>query len=241
MKMRIILSWMVFLAGAVGFLPAALAVYALIWALTESALGWMQIPAGQLLGSLPVKKLVWKRMGWTALAGVGVMGLTQLAQVFFSYAFPSFVEWQLKMEQQIGGFDLIIAMMIGPFIEELAFRGAMLRGLSHWRGPRVALLWIASVSAFLFADLFGAPLFAVILGILVIETQSLWSSILVRLGLGVLYLVLMRLFPPSADFEALREGAWRAAFFLAVGFPGIYVMLRGWKRLPRSAKSTKRG
>ena len=239
MNKRVVLSWMLFLVGAVGFLPPALAVYALIWAITESALSWMQVPAGALFGVYPRSRAIWKRMAWAALAGVGVTGMIQLTQILLSYLVPEFVEWQLKTEQQIGGFDLMLAVLIGPFVEELALRGAMLRGVTHWKGPRVALLWVAGVSAFLYADPIATPLFAVILGLLVIETKSLWAAIGVRLALGAFYLTMLRLFPPATDFETLRQGFWKASFLWALGLPGIVVILRGWKRLP-SSKVTQR-
>jgi hypothetical protein len=78
-----------------------------------------------------------------------------------------------------------------------------------------------------------------ILGLLVIETKSLWAAIGVRLALGAFYLTMLRLFPPATDFETLRQGFWKASFLWALGLPGIVVILRGWKRLP-SSKVTQR-
>lgn len=238
MKSRIWIAWAVFVIGASGFLPAALAVYALLWALTESALRWMQVPAGSLLGKFPKNKTTLRKIAWTVLAGVGISGLIQLTQIALSYVVPGFVEWQLKTEQEIGGLDLLIALLIGPWVEELALRGALLRGLTHWRGPRVALLWCAGVSAFLYADPIATPLFAVILGILVIETQSLWSAVVARLFLSVFYLAMLQVFPPSTTLDLLRENVWKAAFFLALGTPGIWMMLSCWRKLPKAKRRT---
>ncbi len=139
------------------------------------------IRSADLTGPLPSWTVSARWIGVIALLSVSEMSLVYLAG-----ALGWIPGWVLKAaaarETAWGGVPfqaLLIGCVIAPLTEELAFRGLVLRNLLQRMSPRGAVLVSAVVFALMHLQTLVLPqfVFAIVLGVAMLETRSLWLCV----------------------------------------------------------------
>ena len=170
-------------------------------------------------------------------------GLFVLQMVLASWVAPEAVREYLAGGQTVGGaplagaLNLLATVAIAPVVEELVFRGVLLRSWTLRRGRTAAILGTAALFAVLHpGDLVGSFVFGVVLAVIRLRTRTL----LVPIACHVLFNGLAALMgagatPGGADsaltIEALRAYWWAGAACIAVSAPILWLFLR--RNLPR--------
>ncbi|MET0399762.1 MAG: type II CAAX endopeptidase family protein [Longimicrobiaceae bacterium] len=127
--------------------------------------------------------------------------------------------------------DLLGSLALAPVVEELVFRGALLRSWTRRRGRTAALLGTAAIFAVLHpGDLLGTFVFGVVQGVIRLRTRTL----LVPIACHVLFNGLTALL--SADFVTFPGGTltmddmprlwWVGAVCVAAAAPFLWIFLR---------------
>lgn len=124
---------------------------------------------------------------------------------------PAVVEAELRQLLNLDGgpdtwITLIVAIGIAPFMEELLFRGALLRGLTRTRGVRSATLWTAAFFAFfhLYNPWQILPTFflGLVLGWVVLTTGSVWAAVVVHAMFNAVSLAAFRFSSSIAEIAS---------------------------------------
>jgi len=166
------------------------------------------------------------------------VGTFWLLGYILSFLLPQYVEWLLAIEDDMPRHILpwlmsaVYLSFIGPVVEELIFRGLLLKRL----GKKVNMTFSIIVTNILFGilhmDLFGAFVFGFIASLLYLHSGNLLVPILVHIFNNLFVTVLMAINPPMPHFltyetiSALRSYAIPHVLILAITIPVLFVYIR---------------
>lgn len=187
----------------------------------------------------------WLVLFWSSLAAVGSMVPSLLLQELMPVwpaAIEEFVrEAEVQTIQMMGSYGgYVVVCLLAPVVEELVFRGAILRALLSWK-PQQRWCMIA-LSALIFAVVHLNPdqmahafLAGLLLGWMYSRTRSVVPGIAFHLVNNTISYVLVRLYPaPDIRLIDILGGSsrslWLSFFFsLLILLPAIY-QLHVWMR-----------
>jgi uncharacterized protein len=163
----------------------AFAVYGLLFVVALRSIRKAGIPVSEVLGSLPARATAWLR----ALAIVPPLLITDLMLVWLCLLVAALVapRWTAALLSRVGFADMLptlsplakavfvlMACVVAPIVEELVFRGLLLRRFIASRGFWGGIVSSGAIFAVLHPQqLFGAFLSAVILSLLYLASRSL--------------------------------------------------------------------
>ncbi|MBU0755243.1 MAG: CPBP family intramembrane metalloprotease [Planctomycetes bacterium] len=130
--------------------------------------------------------------------------------------------------------EMITGIILGPFAEELIFRGVILQRWAVKWGMRRALVWSSILFGILHMDLIGGVFFGIVLGILFIKTRTLWVPMFCHaLNNATAYLFAGMEYgikgPVNYTIEEYRSEAWQGYVLLLVTIPWIaYFCRKNW-------------
>lgn len=160
---------------------------------------------------------------WTLLAGISFILLDEWLMSMLDFL-PDWMEMAFD-EMAYSPWGILGICLLGPVLEEMLFRGAVLKSLlSHYR-PATAI----GLSALLFgifhvnpAQVVAACCSGLLLGWLYQRTCSLWPSILVHVVNNSCSVFLMRTCP---DVEHLSELFPTGGYVLLIGLSACVLLL----------------
>ena len=166
-----------------------------------------------------------------------VVGLT-LALLVLSTATSSLTSLLLPELSEVSGYQgvafaplsFLVLVIVAPFSEELAFRGALVeRWTVKWRIP-VAVTVSSIVFGLGHADVIGSGLFGVVMAILYLQSGSLWPAITAHAANNAIAFLALLTFPDSATgTPELSEVLIVAGVGLALGGPPVvWFIMRNW-------------
>jgi membrane protease YdiL (CAAX protease family) len=188
-------------------------------------------------------------VGWAAGVAVALVGIASICVpvVFIplSYVAPDFVQFwfidrpgpQFLMEgnfYRIANLILLLVLcLLGPFVEELTFRGLLLPAWASRSGRRWALFWSSVCFAVLHRDLGGAFVFGFVTGLVFLRTNGLALPILIHASYNTIVSVIAAVAMvyetnTPATLADLRDTWWLAL----VGLPGIPAIVVLMRRIP---------
>lgn len=191
----------------------------------------------------PRKPAVWGNVIMALPLLLLSLGLFWLQVVLGSFVAPEFVQGWLAGEPNsapssaplTGALALLTTVGLAPVVEELVFRGVLLRSWSRRRGRTHALLGTAALFAVLHpGDLLGSFIFGVILGVIRLRTGTL----LVPIACHALHNALTELLAsdviiastsgedPILTVARLQSLWWTGALCVGVALIPICVFLR---------------
>jgi membrane protease YdiL (CAAX protease family) len=177
------------------------------------------------------------------------LGTYHLANLPLADAYPEFVSrWVLSQGVVFQAGILVIALavvattVVGPFVEELIFRGLILPSWEARWGTR----WAVAVSSLLFAvmhlaDMAGALLFGVVTAVAYLRTRMLLVPFLIHASTNAaawLSALVYEVLPgesPFATLEAFRSHWWMGVVGLLLGVPWLWHLLRSLPEPPTQA------
>jgi uncharacterized protein len=116
------------------------------------------------------------------------MGVVYLQSYVLSYIVPDYVLSSMNTsllfsEGTVGMivFNFISAVLLGPIVEELIFRGFLIQRLSHKFDLTKAVIISSLAFGVLHFDIIGAAIFGVVCAILYIKTKSLFVPIVIHI------------------------------------------------------------
>jgi uncharacterized protein len=116
------------------------------------------------------------------------MGVVYLQSYALSYIAPEYVLSNMNIsllfsEGTVGVivFNFISAVLLGPIVEELIFRGFLIQRLSYKFGMTKAVIISSLAFGVLHFDIIGATIFGIVCAILYIKTKSLFVPIIVHI------------------------------------------------------------
>lgn len=192
---------------------------AVAWGVRRTGLSWRRALG---LRPLPLVAL------WPlALILAGSVTVFSEIYVIVQHVIPVPPEFEALLREllQIDGtadlvFTVAVAVVLAPILEEALFRGVILHGLARRRGARSATLWTAAFFAFFhfYNPWQIVPTFflGLLLAWVVLETRSLWSSIVLHSAFNGLSLSVfaLSLAPPEASPPLVATGV---VLFLLLG------------------------
>ena len=216
-----VLVAIVFEALVLGFPP-------LVWVHLRLKLAGLSVET--LMGSLP-KTRAW--VSWTAL-GLALAGFslgTSWAAASFARAmWPDYfralsasrAEFTATWPGGLVVWQVIDALLLGPFVLEFVFRGVVLRRFAYlWgvpSGVRAAVLFFALLYSLLHLDPVGAAALGLVTCLLYLETRCLWVPMFVHAVANAAQLAILAVVTAHAgtsDLEALRWPGTAAAMLSA--------------------------
>lgn len=133
---------------------------------------------------------------WAVASGLALFGLSMasLYAIFLplSYIAPGFVDWWLFQDQMgliwtdgdahavANTVQLLVGVVLGPFVEEVFFRGLLLTAWLRKMRSTWAVVWCSSCFALLHADLMGSFVFGVVTSLAFLRTGALWISVVIH-------------------------------------------------------------
>jgi len=164
-------------------------------------------------------------LGVPALAGAA--GLTYLNMFGLSFLFPTFVmEIFLEPELESGVPAFLIYVVIGPFVEELLRAILLLVAARYW-GMTKSLVLVSLLFGLGHLDLFGSTVFAFILSLYFLRTQSLWLSTVLHGLHNLVVVVAVQFETKEITLEAFQSDIWLYVLLAVVGIPFIVAIIRG--------------
>lgn len=219
------------LVACIAYLPP---IAWLVWAVRSRGL--------DLRAMLARPRLGWY---WLVVAGLGVsLWFISAATVLVSdILFPISSDDAQAMAEAMTASPLLLAIVslvvLPPIVEELVFRGALFeRWNLRWRAG-VALLASAAVFGLLHADIVGAAVFGLVVGLLYLRTGSLLPGMALHALNNGAVLLLARM-PAGADigsdYAPTLADLPEALTYLAIGVPLVlWFVISSW---PRAAALT---
>ncbi len=166
------------------------------------------------------------------LDGLAMIGLEALLPL-------SAADARMLTEMTGGGIGIwVLVCLIAPLIEEMFFRGILLRGMLRRYGPADAAVYsafvfgVAHLNVYQFVIAFAVGLFA---AELYCRTRSLWPGIVLHAGINTGVMISAALEPENTVLEA-PVGVWALA--IPLGLAGAW-MLRRLLWRARGAGTTK--
>jgi membrane protease YdiL (CAAX protease family) len=138
------------------------------------------------------------------------------------------------LQQPLAWLPLFIAaVVVGPLVEEVIFRGWVQGRLSEDFGPESAIVTAAGLFAIVQLEFWGVPyrfLLGLASGYTVYLTRSIWAGVLMNAAFnGGLFLV-DAIVPDTAEYTALSAGALGVARVAAVILAASAVASFAWHR-----------
>ncbi len=176
-------------------------------------------------------------MGWTLLAGVGAIVLVSGLDAALSFL-PDWMESTFDVLQS-GWTGIACVALLGPILEELLFRGAVMDVLLRNYRPAGAIVLSGLVFGVFHinpAQVVGACFIGFLLGWLYYRTRSLWPGILVHVLNNSLAVVMNRCFP---EVEEVTDIPGMTAPLLAVVLVAAAALLAVsvWKLQKRNSEA----
>ena len=206
---------------------------------------------GKTIGSIFGPRPDGPAVRWALGTGAALFCLSAPAMyavfVPLSYLAPEFVQWWLldlpviviwTGEHGAAGVNIaafLYVVAIGPFVEEVFFRGLLMPTWQLRFGQRRGVVLSAVVFAIAHADIVGALLFGLVIAILFLKTRSLWIPVLIHVTNNLLVWVLSALdLAFSGTLEPLTLGDLQSTWWIgAVGFViGVPALVRLLRRIP---------
>jgi membrane protease YdiL (CAAX protease family) len=149
-----------------------------------------KVPWRDILGRIPTSDQMLPALKITVFLWVFSVAAAYVLFIPLSFVAPSFVQWwyldipsliyfednQYPIAQNVLGFVSVV--LIVPVLEELMFRGVLLRRWAQKWDKRKAIIFSSLVFGLLHADPIGAFAFGVGMCVLYLKTQSLFVPIL---------------------------------------------------------------
>ena len=193
---------------------------------------------------------------WAITTGVAVMGISvaSLYAVFLplSYARPDFVQWWLIEDPVVliwthgdhypiaNLLNFLFLILIGPFIEELFFRGLLLASWASRWGPTRAVIFSSLLFAVLHLEILGSFIFGVVVSLTFLKTGSLWLPFIIHVTNNALVWIL-----GAGDLLILGESTWTLADFQDSWWLGVTGLVAGlpllravMSRVPRQSANS---
>ncbi len=214
----------------------SLILYCTVTALVFIRLHWAQ-PSASYLRTRPTMVIL-----WSAIAAIGCI-IPSVAFQEYLPQLPNLVEAELgELMNARGGY--FVACLLVPVIEELVFRGAILRTLLNWQPER---LWtMIAISALLFALAHMNPaqmphafLIGLLLGWMYYRTRSIVPTVAFHWANNTMAYIMFKLYPDPdiklADiFGSDQRVLLASAFSMLILLPALY-QLNAWLRQPEEA------
>lgn len=179
-----------------------------------------------LLAAGPIVLIVAGSMWWMTDVGYGLLALFPPD--------PSAIDWFAEM-MKFGPGAFIVLCIVAPLLEEMLFRGIILRGfLNHYPADKAILL---SAALFGVAHMnvyqgVTATILGWFLGLLFVVTRSLWPCILAHAAYnGCIYFFYVYGYEPAPNSGYVTGGT------LAVSLLGIYWLHRLFRPSDAGAQS----
>lgn len=137
----------------------------------------------------------------------------------------------------IGSWVLVCA--IAPMVEEMFFRGILLRGMLKRYPPADAIVYSAFVFGFAHLNVYQfviAFLMGLFAAALYRRTQSLWPGILLHAGLNTAVMIWANLGSQASGAAAAWPPVWVCAVFAAAGIVGAWMLRRILWSAPRGGE-----
>ena len=132
------------------------------------------------------------------LIGLFLVLVAQFLAQPFSWIVPESYAEYVKMIDSLGGYTILLTVLLAPLFEEVLFRGIILQDISRSHGAIVALL----VSSLFFAlvhlnlvQMVPAFLSALVLGYVYISSQSIRAVVFIHFVSNALSYLILNLFP----------------------------------------------
>ena len=198
-----------------------------------------------MVGGLPPPSAI----GWAAGVALAITAISfvSVPVVFIplSYVAPGFVQywlidspgpriWTEGDFYRLGNLFLFLRLcLLGPFAEEMTFRGLLLPAWASRVGRRWGLMWSSVCFGLGHGDLAGAFVFGVVTGVTFLRTNRLALPILIHVLANAFFWVIAsadiaNVSHGPATLEDLRHTWWLAL----VGLPGIPLMVVLMRRFP---------
>ena len=211
-----------------------LTVIVFVWA------GWFR-PTADYLRSRP-----WTVVAWSVVAALGAIVPSMFGQELLP-AWPEWIERIIKeteqqfalLMQQRGGY--FVVALLAPLVEEMVFRGAVLRSLLEWCPDRRWLM--IGLSALLFAVAHLNPgqmphafVIGLLLGWMYSRTESIVPGVVFHWANNTAAYLLFMAYPdPSIELRDLFGGSsWRelaaVGFSLCILLPALYQLHQNMKK-----------
>ena len=243
-------------AGPGAWSEGAQALWYVGWGLWTGHLARRHGPGVRRLVRKPRDGRAWRYVAMALPLFVLSVGLIWLQFVAASWAAPEMLSRFLADEPAapatpvlVSVLEVVTAVMLAPVVEELAFRGVLLRDWSRRWGRTAAVIATSALFAVLHpADLLGSFAFGVVLATIRFRTGSL----LVPIACHALYNALSTLLSVGDSGDAAVESAafslqelrgmwWIGAACVAVALPVVVVFLRRTARSRRAAGGSAGG
>lgn len=205
--------------------------FSLITAVVFIRLHWAT-PTRQYLKSRP-----WLTVVWAVIASIGAV-IPSMAFQELMPELPNLVEEELSGIMNAHGGYFVVCLLV-PLVEELVFRGAVLRSLLNWKPSRHWMMIV--VSALLFSVVHMNPaqmphafVIGLLLGWMYYRTQSIVPGVAFHWANNTIAYILFKLYP-DPDIRLIDVLGSQQHVLLAVVFsllillPAIY-QLHLWMR-----------
>jgi len=190
---------------------------------------------------------------WAIAAGVALLAVSfaSIYAVYFplSYIAPDFVRWWLIDDPIVviwtsgdlywlaNSVNFLVLVLLGPFVEELFFRGLLLPSWASRWSPKRAVVLSSLAFAVLHADILGGFVFGVVAAMAFLNARNLWMPFVMHVTNNALawLLALGEVVFGGEQPATLRDfqaSSWIALPGLAVGVPLLILVLR-YMRSPR--------
>jgi membrane protease YdiL (CAAX protease family) len=182
------------------------------------------------LGAWPPQQTWSNHFGGGVLAIVGASGGGYISLSLLSFVSPTYVDWALELTGDATLGALLTTAVLAPFVEELLFRGLLLRKfISKW-GARKGILLSSAAFALLHPDPVGAFLFGAVMSIIALQTGELWIVIALHTLNNIVGIASDLFQVGSVDLSDLQSTMWIGLACLAIGLlPLVRVLKKGFQ------------
>lgn len=210
-------------------------------------ISFVEMPTRAIVGRIPTRQ---ELLSATVLIVPLIMvslGTIYLLYWPLSFYVPGFVEELLSEDPSglrgyasprsvrtfLSGVGILVVAVV---IEEVIFRGLLLRGLARRFGVRGAIVTSACVFGVLHVDVLGATVFGVVMGVLYVRTQSLLVPIAVHTVNNLAAFVAMAVLEDTPFILAEFQSYWWIGMLcLLVGLPWVcWFTTVHWRSLRRA-------
>lgn len=203
----------------------------------------------ELLGNRRLADIDWKLLWIIPFCAMFTFGAIWLVLLPLAHWQPALVERWLNspfdatdiLQRGSIGFALLMIVVVVPLIEELAFRGLVLRKLAESGNRRNAMLWSAALFAVLHAELLGHFVIGIVFCLLYFRGGLLLAVAGHMLNnlLAMASVVMEGKSLTAKEYYSLAEfqsDAWMAAVALLISVPAVlYFIVRHGSAVNRMA------
>jgi uncharacterized protein len=207
-----------------------------------------------ILGVLP-RRIQWLRLIGLLLAtilfsgGAAALFIWLIAHINLDYLQKALRSRQALATQSSDSliekaFNLVATVIVAPITEEFLFRGIILQRWAEKWGVSVALIATSFLFGLLHFNIFGASMFGLIMGLLYIQTKTLWIPIICHFlnNFLVFCLNLLPASKSSSSLDAVSETLKTLQYYwipglilIAISSPFLWRFIR--KNFPRRQRA----